>query len=214
MTVQSGPQSSRESVLGELARCGYAYRPEAPFQLASGDKSPDYVDCRAALSRPLLLNDVSLLFLGEVRCQITAVGGLTIGADPLAIGVSLNSDKTGPNGGLRWFSIRKGDRFHGAGSRIAGFVEPGDEVLVVDDVATTGGSTLQAIRACRAEKLRVKQVLVLVDRQVGGLQAIQQELDLDSDCGARAGALFTLDQIRTEWQRQRSAETPAHPIRE
>jgi orotate phosphoribosyltransferase len=208
--VQNPPRSSRESVLVELARCAYAYRPEAPFQLVSGDKSPDYVDCRAALSRPALLSAVSLLFLGEIRCQLTAVGGLTIGADPLAIGVSLHSERVGLDGGLRWFSIRKGDRFHGAGGRIAGFVQPGDQVLVVDDVATTGGSTLQAIRACRAEKLRVQQVLVLVDRQVGGLQVIQQELDLERDGVARASALFTLDEVRTEWQRQRSAEMPVH----
>jgi len=188
--------------LRRLAEHAYSWRPEAPFTLASGERSPHYVDCRAALSRPHVLKEVGDLFWGRIHQGVDAVGGLTLGADPIAMAPSLASFVWPSRGCVRWFSVRKEPKPHGAGGRIVGALEPGQQVAIVDDVATTGGSTIQAIRACRDFGCYVKQAIVLVDRQSGGLEAIQKELDAVPHAGGRADAtaVCTLDQVIAEWQ--------------
>ena len=176
----------------------YNYRPDRPFTLSSGAISPEYLDCRAALSVPLVLNQVceALGMLLDPRAR--AVGGLTMGADPLAVGMSLKSlDRKDT---VSWFSVRKAPKAHGQVRLIEGSVGPGDKVCVLEDVVTSGDSTIKAIRACKSTGLEVIQVLVLVDRQVGGMEAIQREV------GARASvhSLYTINDIRSASKLQKT----------
>jgi orotate phosphoribosyltransferase len=198
----------RDEVVLELARFGYYYRPDQPFRLSSGQSSPEYLDCRAALARPRVLEAAGQLVLDALIHPVRSIGGLTMGADPLAVAASMRSFYTHwqlPRH-LWWFSVRKEPKGHGpAGgealmSRFVGALTPGDDVAIVDDVATTGASTISAIRACRAAYLRVRQAIVLVDRQQGGLAAIQSELDTLAGNTAKVSALITLDEVRAAWR--------------
>lgn len=194
----------RDVVLAELTDRGYCYNRTLPFRLASGETSPEYVDCRLALTLPWLLDAVAAHLLGEVRVRAEAIGGLTMGADPLAIAMSLKHYQAACAGGdvMGWFSVRKVPKQHGVDGVLVGAVRRGDPVIVVDDVLTTGASTIQAIRSCRDAGLEVKQALVLLDRQVGGMAAVQAVLDEDLASAAQASALFTLSELRAVWQRQ------------
>ena len=101
-----------------------------------------------------------------------SVGGLTLGADPIACAISYASAATARP--VRAFTVRKEVKAHGPGRRVEGAFEPEDRVVVVEDVITTGASTIRAIEAVRAEGGRVLGVLALVDREEGGREAIEQ----------------------------------------
>jgi len=152
----------RDKLLKLLAGLAYDYAP-GKFQLSSGKLSDEYLDCKMALSNHEALPSLGRLFLSLIAPQVVSVGGLTMGADPIAISAAQASDASGQN--LKWFSVRKEPKKHGRKKLIEGYVSEGDAVAVVDDVVTTGGSTIQAIAGCRGEGLRVVQVLVLVDRE-------------------------------------------------
>jgi len=163
---------ARAVLLDLLATVAYAYSPEQPFRLASGETSSEYIDCKSALSLPAALSAASTLLLDRLRPEVEAVGGLTMGADPLAIGVSLASAGTARP--RRWFSVRKESKDHGRKRLIEGV--PADSrlrIAVFDDVVTTGGSTLDAIAKCQDAGHTVVQVLAIVDRESGGLDAIR-----------------------------------------
>lgn len=173
-----------------LATHAYQYRPENPFVLSSGATSPEYLDCRLALSEPMVLSGVVKTLIPWVDPRVKAVGGLTMGADPIAVGLSLKGIGMGRM--LRWFSVRKEPKAHGGGRQIEGSVSPGDIVTVLEDTVTTGASTIKAIRACRAAELEVLQVIALVDREQGGMKAISDELGH----GKLVHAAFSLNQLR------------------
>lgn len=177
-----------------LAQYGYQYNKETGFVLSSGAVSSEYLDCRQALSHPQVLALAGRALLGRVQFDIKAVGGLTMGADPLAIGVSLCSETTRRQ--LRWFSIRKKAKEHGKNRQIEGYMEPFDRICILEDVVTSGASTIQAIRTCYDAGYEILQVLVLVDREKGGLSAIQKELGST----ASVQALYTISDIRQAWQ--------------
>lgn len=174
-----------------LARYAYQYNEEKPFTLASGGTSPEYLDCRQALSRPVVLRLVGEVLCGLLKSRAQAVGGLTMGADPIAVALSLRSAME-----LNWFSVRKEPKAHGRGRLIEGNIKAGDRVIVVDDVCTTGASTIKAIKACVAADLEIAQVIVLVDRQQGGMSTIKAEVGDD----VPVDQVFTLQQIRAEYQ--------------
>lgn len=160
-----------------LAEQAYQYR-EIPFTLSAGGQSHEYLDCRVALSNPGTLTIAARCLLAKLNSNVVAVGGLTMGADPLAIALSLNSSPAKP---IKWFSVRKEPKGHGTSRLIEGSVQPGDCVAVLDDVATSGASTIRAIRACREFGLEVVQAIILVDR--GGLDNIRSEgLMVDAVC--------------------------------
>jgi orotate phosphoribosyltransferase len=150
------------------------------FTLASGKKSDLYVDCRVtALDNKGAhwIGEVGWeLVLGEIKAkglQVDAIGGMTMGADPISLVVgmaSANHEKA-----LQVFTVRKEPKGHGRGKQIEGNFKEGDKVVVVDDVITTGGSTLKAIEAIRAAGGEVVFCLVLVDREEGGRPAIEAE---------------------------------------
>lgn len=105
--------------------------------------------------------------------EIDAIGGMTMGADPISLAVGMTSAMEAPEEMIQVFNIRKEPKGHGAGKQIEGNFKEGDQVVVVDDVITTGGSTLKAIDAIEAAGGVVKFALVLVDREEGGKAAIE-----------------------------------------
>ena len=139
------------------------------FTLASGKKSNFYFDSK----KTTLLPDGAWLtareFLRVIRgngIQADAIGGLTLGADPIVCPVAALSHAEGPK--LRAFLVRKEAKEHGTGRRIEGNLAPGSRVIIVDDVVTTAGSTIKAIEAAEAEGHTVVAVICLVDREEGG----------------------------------------------
>ena len=175
----------RRTLLESLARDAYEHRPEG-FLLASGKTSTEYLDCRAALSHGEVLPALGRTVASVVVPRATAVGGLTMGADPIAISTALVS------GRLRWFSVRKEPKKHGTKKTIEGDVRKGAAVVVVDDVVTSGGSTIEAIQKCRAAQLDVVQVVVLVDREEGdGMRRVRAE----AGHGVPVMALFTKSEV-------------------
>lgn len=144
------------------------------FTLASGKTSTIYIDARLTTMSPeglSLIGPLGLAALRRAGWKIDAVGGLTLGADPVSYAISYasaSSDKP-----LRAFTVRKEMKTHGTGRLIEGPFISGDRVAIVEDVITTGGSALRAIEAVRKEHGIVVGVLALVDREEGGQEAIE-----------------------------------------
>lgn len=134
------------------------------FKLASGGVSQFYFNCKRVTLDPEGQHLIGNLAFDALKDHnVKAVGGLTLGADPIANAVAYTSWLRGSP--VQSFVVRKKLKDHGVVNLIEGKVQPGDRVVVVDDVVTTGGSTLQAIAACREARLEVVKVVVLVDRQ-------------------------------------------------
>ena len=132
------------------------------FQLSSGSTSDYYIDCRATTLDARGAQLVGEVFLDEIREQgweADAIGGLTMGADPIVVAVAVTS------GTLHGFLVRKAEKQHGTGQRIEGFREKDARVVIVDDVCTTGSSTVQAIEAARVFGFKVVGVMCLVERE-------------------------------------------------
>lgn len=143
------------------------------FTLSSGRRSKYYVDARTTTMSALGLQIIGKLGLSEIRSagwEASAVGGLTLGADPVAYAISLAS-LDGPSR-LDAFTVRKDAKKHGTGKQIEGCFESGSRVVVIEDVITTGGSALKAIEAVEAAKGIVTGILAVVDRGEGGREAI------------------------------------------
>jgi orotate phosphoribosyltransferase len=146
------------------------------FVLASGRESTLYIDARLTTMSPdglALVGPLGLAALRGAGWGVDSVGGLTLGADPVAYAISYASALAGDP--LRVFTVRKEPKAHGTGRRIEGSFQPGDRVAVVEDVITTGGSALTAVRAVREAGGTVAGVLALVDREEGGREAIEAE---------------------------------------
>lgn len=132
------------------------------FQLSSGGTSDYYIDCRTTTLDARGAQLVGQVFLDEIREQgweADAIGGLTMGADPIVVAVAVTS------GTLNGFLVRKAEKQHGTGQRIEGFREKGARVVIVDDVCTTGSSTIQAIETAREYGFEVVGAMCLVERQ-------------------------------------------------
>ena len=139
------------------------------FTLASGKKSTFYFDSKKTTLLPdgawLTAREI-LRVIRKAGIEADAIGGLTLGADPIVCPVAALSHAEGPP--LRAFIVRKEAKDHGTGKRIEGNVKPGSRVIIVDDVVTTAGSTLQAIDAAKDAGHTVVAVMCLVDREEGG----------------------------------------------
>lgn len=140
----------------------HALRTDGPFRLASGATSDWYLDGR----QTTFDGSGGRLVAGAVNAvldeRVTAVGGMTMGADPIAVATAILSDRP-----LRAFSVRKAAKDHGTGGRVVGPVGPADRVAVMEDTTTTGGSMAQAIEVLRAERIEVVQAVTIVDRSNG-----------------------------------------------
>lgn len=166
---------ARSQLLSILRRKSVMY---GDFTLASGRKSDFYCDARLTTLDPrgaICLGEVGwdLVRAQSAKLGITpdCIGGLTMGADPVALAIGIGAARAGAD--LQVFSIRKQAKTHGRGKLIEGNFKSGDTVVIVDDTITTGGSTLEAIEKVRAEGGIVAFALVLVDRGEGGREAIE-----------------------------------------
>jgi orotate phosphoribosyltransferase len=144
------------------------------FVLASGRRSSYYIDCRRATMHAdglALIGKLGLVAVRRRGWEPDLVGGLTLGADPVAYAVARASCDAPPL--VHAFTVRKAAKTHGAGRRIEGCFEPGAAVVVVEDVITTGGSALEAVRVVREEGGTVLGVLGVVDREEGGRASLE-----------------------------------------
>jgi orotate phosphoribosyltransferase len=170
-----------------------SYR-EGEFTLASGKRSSFYIDLKATTLHPegaFQIGEAAVQALRGQPLKIDGVGGLTLGADPLATALSLAARARG----LFWpaFIVRKEPKGHGTSQYIEGTenLPPGSSVLVLEDVVTTGGSSLKAIVRLRDAGYHPAAVLTVVDREEGGAEAIRAE-------GLKMIALTTLREIQAE----------------
>jgi orotate phosphoribosyltransferase len=124
--------------------------------------------------------------------DVTGVGGLTFGADPLAVAAAFASELKGKS--IDAFSIRKTRKDHGIVRWIEGDIQPGARVAIIDDVATTGGSTIKAVERARAEGLDVIKAVILVDRQEGGLDNIRRHV-------ANVSRIITRDELMEQYKK-------------
>jgi orotate phosphoribosyltransferase len=144
------------------------------FILASGKQSSLYIDARLTTMSPEGLSLIGPLGLDAIRnahWAADSVGGLTLGADPIAYAISYASANAAAP--VRAFTVRKEAKAHGTGKLIEGPFEAGDRVVIVEDVITTGSSAARAVQAVRAAGGAVLGVLALVDRDEGGRQALE-----------------------------------------
>jgi orotate phosphoribosyltransferase len=140
------------------------------FTLASGKRAKYYLDCRKVTldSRGAVLvgNAMLDLLLADLP---PLVGGMALGADPITAAILTAAGQRGLP--LRGVMVRKEAKQHGSGQMVEGPYESGEEVVIVEDVVTTGGSSLQAIERCEAVGLKVRRVLAIIDRLEGGREA-------------------------------------------
>jgi len=144
------------------------------FTLASGRQSTLYIDARLTTMSPdglALIGPLALRTILDAGWDVEAIGGLTLGADPVSYAIAYASAAT--DRPLRAFTVRKAVKTHGTGRLIEGPFQPGDRVVVIEDVITTGASALHAIEVIRAAQGVVVGVLALVDREEGGREALE-----------------------------------------
>ncbi|WP_448583605.1 orotate phosphoribosyltransferase [Thermocrinis sp.] len=160
---------------------------EPIFKLSSGKLSKYYIDLKQLTFDPEGVYLIGKLMYERIReFRPDGVGGLTLGADPIAYAVSFVSYMDGYP--IKPFVVRKEPKGHGMGRQVEGLLKKGDRVAVVEDVVTTGGSSLKAVEACRREGLEVIGVFAVVDRQEGGEENINKE-------GLELYSLFKLSQL-------------------
>ena len=179
---------ARQKLLSMLAHKSFRL---GEFKLSSGGTSDYYVDCRTTTLDATGSRLTGRVFLEEIkkrRWKARAIGGLTLGADPIVVAVSVVS------GELHGFLVRKADKQHGTGQRIEGFREKGARVVIVDDVCTTGASTIQAIEAAREFGFEVVGVMCLVEREEAkGRPNVEK-----AAAPAPFVSIFTADDVRKE----------------
>lgn len=180
--------TARQELLEMLAKKSFRL---GEFQLSSGGTSDYYVDCRATTLDARGAQLVGQVFLEEMRGQgwhADALGGLTMGADPIVVAVAAVS------GMLHGFLVRKAEKKHGTGQRVEGFREKGARVVIVDDVCTTGASTVDAIQAARDFGFQVVGAMCLVEREEAGGRANVEK----AAAPAKFVSLFTANDVRKQ----------------
>lgn len=166
----------RDRLANLIIEKSFQYREDPPFILTSGKRSNYYFNCKPTTLHPEGMYLIgNILFSMVEALPVTAAGGLTLGADPLAMALSLVSfQREKP---VKAFIVRKEVKGHGMESAIEGEVYPGERVIILDDVITTGGSTITAIERARAAGLIVEGVISLIDREEGGRENILRHVD-------------------------------------
>ena len=163
------------------------------FKLSSGAMSDYYVDCRTTTLDARGARLTGQLFLDEIRARgwrPEAIGGLTLGADPIAVATAIVSGEAGEP--IHAFLVRKAEKQHGTGQRIEGFRRKGARVVIADDVCTTGASTIQAIEAAREFGFEIVGVMCLLEREEAGGRASVERVAAP----APFVALFTAIEVR------------------
>lgn len=167
------PQSSRQELLRLIAKNSFRL---GNFTLSSGLKSDYYIDCRTTTLHAQgaeLTGRVFLELFHQQGWHPQAIGGLTLGADPIVTAVAVISAQE--HTPIHGFLVRKAEKAHGMGQRIEGFQEKGANVVIVDDVCTTGSSTIQALEAAREFGFNIIGAACLVEREeAGGRPAVER----------------------------------------
>jgi orotate phosphoribosyltransferase len=167
MTIEAMKKRLGEIILEK----SFKYSENPPFTLASGKTSHYYFNCKPTTLDPEGMNLIgSIIFDMLKETDITAAGGLTLGADPIANALAVISYQKGKR--IKAFIVRKDVKDHGTKSAIEGNVQAGEKIAVIDDVITTGGSTVIAIEQARKAGLVVETVITLIDREEGGRENI------------------------------------------
>ena len=184
----------KQELIELICRKSFKYTPEPTFKLVSGRMSKFYVNCKPTTLSPRGMFLVGHLMFDAIKDTVaTGVGGLTFGADPIAVATAFASELKGKP--VKAFSIRKEQKDHGIIKWIEGDIVQNEPVAIIDDVATTGGSTIKAIERARAEGVEVVKSVILVDRQEGGLENIREHVD-------DVTAIITRDELMKEWNRK------------
>ncbi len=191
--------SARQKLLSTLAHKSFRL---GEFKLSSGGTSDYYIDCRTTTLDAKGSRLTGEMFLEEIRqrgWKPRAIGGLTMGADPIVVAVAVVS------GELDGFLVRKAEKQHGTGQRIEGFREKGAPVVIVDDVCTTGASTVQAIEAAREFGFEVVGVMCLVEREEA-----KGRPNVEKAAGAAPFvSIFTANDVRREHVLQNDDTEPS-----
>ena len=173
-------ENTRERLLELLVQHSFQQNADPVFTLASGRKSRYYINCKKTTFMPEAMPLLGGLFFERIKAverrdgdHIDAVGGLTLGADPIACAIAYHSALQGMP--IRAFSVRKEPKDHGAQKWVEGFEQTGARVAIIEDVVTTGASTLKAIEGALNAGFQIKAVLALVDRQEGGREELQKK---------------------------------------
>ena len=180
-----------------ICKKSFKYSKEPVFKLVSGKMSCFYINCKPTILSPRGMFLTGSLVFDAIRdYNVAGVGGLTFGADPIAIATAFTSElKEDP---VKAFSIRKTKKDHGIVQWLEGDLKPGDRVAVIDDVATTGGSTIKAVKRAESEGLKVVKVVILVDRQEGGIENIRKHVDDVSSIITRDELIRHIENISKE----------------
>jgi len=197
LTLPQASAEQRQVLLHLLAERAYRH---GSFTLASGRTSNHYVNCKPVSLSGQGLALLSAQMLGLVEAEAAAVAGLTLGADPLVSGVAQAAALAGR--GLDALIVRKEAKGHGTGAWLEGPLPvAGSRITVLEDVVTTGGSSLKAVHQLREAGYVVERVVTIVDRQEGGQAAMEAAgLDLRS--------LFLLEEVAAT---SAAMSTPTHP---
>jgi len=171
----------------------FKYSEEPVFKLVSGRMSNYYFNCKAVTLYPEGMYLLGNLFFDLIKdLDIRGIGGLTLGADPIAYAVAYTSYLK--NKPVEAFVVRKTPKSHGTMQWIEGNIKSGDRVVIVDDVITTGKSTIEAINRAREEGLEVVKVIALLDRQEGGREAVDAS-------GYKLNSIITKDEVMERYKK-------------
>jgi orotate phosphoribosyltransferase len=191
--------SARQRLLTTLAHKSFRL---GEFKLSSGGTSDYYIDCRTTTLDAKGSRLTGEVFLEEIRQRgwaPQAIGGLTMGADPIVVAVAVVS------GELNGFLVRKAEKQHGTGQRIEGFRQKGARVVIVDDVCTTGASTIQAIEAAREFGFEIVGVMCMVEREeASGRPSVEK-----AAAPAPFVSIFTANDVRKEHVTQNDDTEPS-----
>lgn len=178
----------KKDILTLIYTKSFIHDPDKGFTLSSGQKSDVYIDVKKSVLTSIGLELIGFALFQALKLEpVDAVGGLTLGADPVAIAAAFSS--TMHNKMLDAFIIRKEPKKHGTQKWIEGDVKEGAYVAIVEDVVTTGASTITAIERAREAGFVVRRVITVVDREEGGAENIKEKT------GCRLEALVTKSEL-------------------
>jgi orotate phosphoribosyltransferase len=182
---------AKERLIELIIARSFKYSDNPPFKLVSGRTSNYYFNCKPTTLDPEGMNLIGTLVFDMLSdSPATAAGGLTLGADPIANALAVISYQQGRP--IQSFIVRKDVKDHGTRSAIEGNVKAGEKVVILDDVITTGGSTITAIERAREAGLDIDRVVVLIDREEGGRENIL------AHCG-RVDAVLTRTEVMARY---------------
>jgi len=171
----------------------FRYSEEPVFKLVSGRMSNYYFDCKAVTLHPEGIYLIGNILFDLVKdLDLKGIGGLTLGADPIAYSVAYTSYLRGRP--VEAFAVRKTAKSHGTMQWIEGNIKKGDKVVIVDDVITTGKSTIEAITRSKEAGLNIVKVIALIDRQEGGKEAVEAS-------GYKLDSIITRDEVMQVYKR-------------